>query len=99
MTLLHSMPPGVERELFGYRFKHKFFPGVGLFSTKHNGDWTGNLLLTLERKLKWEEINIVDGKKVVMEYERNYNNFVQELIRQALRVSTHLDEACDALRG
>ena len=79
LFILQTTEEGIEREMYGYRFKHQFFTDVGLFSTAHNGNWTGNFLDVLLRKETWEDITVIDGKRVVMEYERNFNTFVSKI--------------------
>lgn len=75
ITTLKAMSAGVERELTLYRWKHKNTE-IGLFSTAHGGDCAGNLIKALSGPFEWEDRVIVNGKKIVLEYEQNFNLFV-----------------------
>lgn len=75
---LQAMPSGVERELVLFRWKHKN-TNIGLFSTAHGGDCSGNFLKAMTGKFEWDEYVITNGKKDLIEYERNFNLFVAEL--------------------
>ena len=79
LSYLEQMPAGIARDFFLFQWKWKYCPDAGLFSTAHGGDCAGNLLKALAGELVWEDTAIIDGKKVVLEYERNFNNFVQKL--------------------
>lgn len=76
---LQQSPPSIERELFLFYWKHKNTPAIGLFSTAHGGDCSGNFLLALEGKLEWPETTILQGKKITLEYEQNFNTFVRTI--------------------
>jgi hypothetical protein len=83
IKILREMPEGVERDLFLFRWKNsqgKF----GIFSTKHNGDCAGNVLKVLEGKLVWEDFDIINGQRVCLELEKNFNAFINWLKMQII---------------
>lgn len=74
---LKEMEAGVNRDCFFYRWKYKFFPNSGLFSTLHGGDVTGSFLRAIKTGYKLPEFIIINGKRFPMEYEINFNRFVE----------------------
>lgn len=85
VATLRKMPEGIERDLFLFRWKYSY-PNFkfGLFSTKHDGDCAGNLLKVLDGELTWDNFAIIDGQKVLLELEKNFNAFINYLKFQLL---------------
>jgi len=77
ISALAGMPAGVEREMVFYRWKHANCPSAGLFSCAHGCDSAGNFLLAMAGEFEWPETAVFEGKTIVLEYERNFNNFVK----------------------
>lgn len=77
IATLKGMKPGVERDLYLFHWKHRYWPAGKIFSTLHGGDCAGNFLLAISNKLAWADTIMLDGKKIVLEYERNFNDFVK----------------------
>jgi len=82
LARLEAMPPGVERDYELFAWKHANWPERKIFSTQHGGDCAGNLLKVLAGELFWPEKGEVDGKMVILELEKNFNEFVTWLKQQ-----------------
>jgi hypothetical protein len=76
---LKSMPESVERECEFFNWKHKYFKNAGTFSPSHGGNCSGHFIQSLEGKLKWDEFTTIDGKRVLLELEQNFNVFVKKI--------------------
>jgi hypothetical protein len=77
IRVLSELPFSVDSILLFYRWKHAVAPKIGLFSTAHGGDVINHFLLALRGELVWPETTIIDGQKVTLEYEANFNAFVR----------------------
>lgn len=83
LMLLSTMSPGCERDLVFYRWKHRNAPDIGLFSTALGGDAAGMFLRCLTFGETWPDTAVSEsGKKVVLEFERNFNDFVKWASKQ-----------------
>jgi len=76
---LKNQPEGIERDIFLFRWKWEHCPDAGLFSTAHSGDCAGNLLKYLDGSLTWEDTTVINNKRVVLEYEKNFIHFAQSV--------------------
>jgi len=79
LECLKAMPAGVDRDMQLFKWKHKHWDKQKIFSTLHGGDCTGNLIKVLSNDLVWEDTCEIEGKKIILEYERNFNEFVKWL--------------------
>ena len=81
---LINLPAGIERDFVLFKWKHANWPPSKLFSAAHGGNCAGNFINALCYLLEWEDTTKINGKTVVLEYERNFNEFV-DWARQQLK--------------
>lgn len=82
VSILLMSKPSIDRTMFFYKWKNKHYPEIGCFSVAHGGDPACNFIQAISSQgLDWPETAIINGKKEILEYERNFNLFVATMKR------------------